>query len=145
MHLKTIFAGATAALIAMTGVALADHGRAGLWQVTTQMTMPGMAKAQTFSTQHCMTPAEVKQDAVPPSSNADCKMVNEKASGSSFSGDMVCTGRAMGHGHITVTYDSNTHYAGQMTMTSTAGGQAMNMTNNFEGKWVSADCGKVSH
>jgi hypothetical protein len=145
MRSKTILVGVVAALIAMTGAALADHGKAGLWQVSTKMTMPGMPQAQTYSSQHCMTADEVKRDAMPPSSNHDCKMTNEKVSGGSFSGDMVCNGEAKGTGHIAVTYDSNTHYAGQMTMAMNAGGHAMNMTNSFEGKWLSADCGKVTH
>jgi hypothetical protein len=145
MRFKTILVGATAALIAMTGAAVADHGKVGLWQVATKVTMPGMPQTQVYTSQHCMTAGEVKMNAMPPSSNADCKMTNEKASGGSFSGDMVCTGHAKGSGHIAVTYDTDTHYAGQMTMTMNAGGQAMHMTNSFEGKWVSADCGKTAH
>jgi hypothetical protein len=110
------------------------------------MNMPGMSSAaRTFTSEHCMTVGEVKQNAIPQGNNADCKMVNQKADGHSFSGDMVCTGRAMGSGHIQVTYDSDTHYAGQMKMTTTAGGQTMHMSNAFEGKWLSADCGKTAH
>ena len=145
MRFKSILVAGTAMLIATTGVALADHGKAGLWQVTTKMTMPGLAQQQSFTTQHCMTPAEVKQNTMPPSTNAQCKMVNEKVSGGSFTGDMVCTGQAKGAGHIVVNYDADTHYAGQMTMSMNAGGQIMHMTNSFEGKWISADCGKTKH
>jgi Protein of unknown function (DUF3617) len=145
MRLKTVLIGAVATLIVTTGTALADHGKAGLWQVTTKMTMPGMAKEQSFSSQHCMTPAEVKQNTMPASSNAQCKMTNEKTSGGLFSGDMVCTGAAKSTGHITVNYDSSTHYAGQMTMSMMGGGRAVHMNNSFEGKWVSADCGKTAH
>ena len=72
-------------------------------------------------------------------------MVNEKTSGDSFSADMVCAGQSRGSGHIQVTYDSDAHYAGQMTMSMSAGGQPMKMTNSFEGKWISADCGKAAH
>lgn len=145
MHLKSILTVTAAALIATTGAALADHGKAGLWQVTTKMNMPGMAQQRSFTSQHCMTPAEVKQNSMPPSANSDCKMVNEKASGGSFSGDMVCSGPAKGNGHIEVNYDTDRHYAGEMTMTMNAGGQPMKMTNSFEGKWISADCGKTTH
>lgn len=145
MDWKLVAAGAAAVLIATAGAALADHGKAGLWQVSTKTSIPGMAAPQVFTSQHCMTEAEVKRDAMPPSSNPDCKMTNGKMSGGSFSGDMVCTGRSAGNGHISVTYDSNTHYAGQMTMAMNAGGQTMHMSNTFEGKWISADCGKVNH
>ena len=145
MGWKTIAVGAAAVLIATAGAALADHGKAGLWQVSTKTSMPGMTTSQVFTSQHCMTEAEVKQNTIPPSSNPDCKMTNEKMSGGSFSGDMVCSGRASGSGHIEVKYDSDTHYAGQMTMAMNTGGQTMHMSNSFEGKWISADCGKVNH
>jgi hypothetical protein len=136
---------AAAALIATTGSAFADHGKAGLWQVTTTASMPGMA-AHTFSSQQCMTEAEVKSDKLPQTSqNQQCKMTNEKVLGSSFSADMVCTGQAKGTGHMSVVYDGATHYNGQMTMAMNAGGRPMSMTNTFEGKWVSADCGKAAH
>jgi hypothetical protein len=136
---------AAAAMIAMTGSAFADHGKAGLWQVTTKASMPGMA-ARNFSSQQCMTEAEVKADKLPQNSeNKQCKMINQKVSGNSFSADMVCTGDTKGTGHMSVVYDGNTHYSGQMTMAMNADGHAMNMTNTFEGKWVSADCGKAAH
>jgi hypothetical protein len=144
MRSKTILV-AAGIFMAMTGTALADHGKAGLWQISTKMTMAGMGKEQTFTSQHCMTAAEVKQDSIPPSSNAQCKLVNQKTAGSSFTGDMVCAGAAKGTGHISVTYDSNVHYAGQMTMAMEAGGQMVKMKNSFEGKWISADCGKAGH
>jgi hypothetical protein len=145
MGWKAIAVGAAAVLIATAGAALADHGKAGLWQVSTKTNMPGMTASQTFTSQHCMTEAEVKQNTMPSTSNHDCKMTNEKMSGGSFSGDMVCTGNATGTGHMSVTYDSDTHYAGQMTMAMNVGGHPMNMSNTFEGKWISADCGKVNH
>lgn len=145
MRFTTVLIAASLTVVTSTA-ALADHGKVGLWQVTTTMKMPGMPSAsQTYTSQHCMTADEVKMNKMPTGSNADCKMVNEKTDGHSFSGDMVCTGRATGNGHIQVNYDTDTHYAGQMTMTSTADGQTMHMANTFEGKWLSADCGKIAH
>ena len=32
-------------LLAVANPALADHGKAGLWQVTTKMNMPGMSRS----------------------------------------------------------------------------------------------------
>jgi hypothetical protein len=145
--------------------ALASHGKVGLWNVTVKMSMPNMpqippdqlAKMQamgvhvpnnsTMTVQHCMTAAEVASDKPPQMQhNKNCAMQNLNFSHGTFTGDMVCTGEDMqGTGHITVSYDSDTHYAGQMTFAGTAHGHPANITNDFEGSWVSADCGTAAH
>jgi len=136
---------AAAALIATTGSAFADHGKAGLWKITTNTQMTGPKSAQqTLSSEHCMTAAEVKNDKIA-SQNSACKMTNEKSGGGTFSADMICSGQVVGKGSLTVTYDSPTHYTGQLTMVSDVAGGATHVTNKFDGKWVSADCGKVTH
>ncbi|HEY2033688.1 MAG TPA: DUF3617 domain-containing protein [Rhizomicrobium sp.] len=145
MHNGKVFAVAAVVLAAMTGGAFADHGKAGLWQITTTAAMHGMPP-HTFSSQQCMTEAEVKSQKPPAmQKDSNCQMTNEKMTANSFAADMVCTGEAKGTGHMSVVYDGDTHYSGQMTMAMNAGGQAMNMTNSFDGKWVSADCGKAAH
>ena len=147
MRISKLALGGMVALIAMTVSALADHGKVGLWQITTKMSMPSMpSMSRTFSSQQCMTAAEVKSDKPPQTSeNSQCKMINLKQGASSFSADMVCSGASSGTGHLAVSYDGDTHYTGQMSMVTKAGDQTMNMTNTFEGKWVSASCGSVIH
>ena len=136
---------ATMALAATTGTAFADHGKAGLWHVTTTASMHGMATHH-FSSQQCMTEAEVKSDKPPAmQKDSNCKMTDEKMTANSFAADMVCSGPTKGTGHMSVIYDGDTHYSGQMTMAMNAGGRPMNMMNTFDGKWVSADCGKSTH
>ena len=145
--------------------ALASHGKAGLWNVTVKLSMPNMpqippdqlAKMQamgvhvpngnTMNVQHCMTAAEVASDKPPQiQRNKDCALQNVSVSHGTFTGDMVCTGADMqGTGHITVSYDSDTHYAGQMIFAGTAHRRPANITNSFEGTWVSADCGASAH
>ncbi len=133
-------------IAAMTGPALADHGKAGLWHVTTTVKTTGAnATERSFSSEHCMTAQEVKSREIPQNSeNKMCKLTSQQAVGKTLSAQMVCTGPAKGAGKLTVTYDSDTHYTGSLSMSTEAGGQTMNMTNTFEGKWVSADCGKVT-
>src|SRR5882672_2499748 len=85
--------------------ALAGHGKAGLWQITATVNMPGMAaqippaqlaqmrahgiKIPTNSsivTTHCMTAQEVAMDKPPPMDKGrakDCKMQNLKVAGPS--------------------------------------------------------------
>ncbi|HEY3638342.1 MAG TPA: DUF3617 domain-containing protein [Rhizomicrobium sp.] len=156
------FALTTAALLPIA--AQAAHGKAGLWEITTHMSMPGMAaqippealarmKAmgmsmpgnQTFTAQHCMTADEVAQDKPPPMRNSqDCSTSNVTHDAHTFNVDMVCKGDNMvGQGHATVTYDSDEHYSGSFSFTGTAHGHPANMTNSFDGKWISADCGSV--
>lgn len=144
--------------------AIASHGKAGLWSVTTQIggmpqQMPHMTPEQMqqmqamgvqmphmgphgMTTQYCMTAAEVNSDA-PPSMQKDCKISNMHTDGHTMSADMTCTGRMQGKGHMTVTYDNPEHYAGKVVFAGSAEGQTTDVTDTFEGKWVSADCGSV--
>jgi len=151
-------------IVALPLAAMASHGKVGLWEITLNVNLPNMPKippdqlakmqamgvhmpnGNTIVTQHCMTAAEVAADRPPVQHQKDCAMQNEKMGGGSFSADMVCTGVEMqGSGHFNVSYDSDTHYVGEMTFSGTAHGHAATMTNKFEGKWVSADCGATTH
>jgi hypothetical protein len=149
--------------MALPGAALAGPGKAGLWEVSTKMGgMPQMPPDQmakmkamgmqmpqehTFTTQHCVTPEEAAATKPPPMGrNRECQMGKMNASGGAVSGDMTCKGSEMtGTGHFQVSYDSPEHYSGQMTFSGQSHGHPMNMTNSFEGKWLSASCGTVSH
>ena len=70
-------------------------------------------------------------------------MTKTNVSGQSYSADMGCTGPLNGTSHFTITYDTPEHYSGASIFKSTAGGQPMNTTTKFEGKWLKADCGSV--
>jgi hypothetical protein len=50
-----------------------------------------------------------------------------------------------GRGHFQVSYDSNTHYSGQISLSGVANGRPTAMTNRFEGRWISASCGNAGH
>lgn len=157
---------AVVAIAAAPITAIASHGKAGLWSVTTQMSgmpqmqMPQMTPEQMqqmqamgvqmphmhahgMTTQYCMTEAEVNSDGPPPSMQKECKVSNMKVTGHSMSADMTCSGHMQGNGHMSVTYDSPEHYSGTMTFAGSAEGHMTNVTNTFEGHWVSADCGSV--
>jgi hypothetical protein len=148
-------------LALLPAAAIASHGKAGLWDVSFTMNMPNMPQisaaqmaqmqamgvhmptGQTSTVQRCMTAAEAASDSPPPPRSKSCTFSNVKVSGHTFSGDETCTGQFEGQGHFSVTYDGDEHYSGMSTMSGTANGHAMNVSNNFEGKWVSADCGSV--
>lgn len=134
--------GGIIALALTTGQALADHGKVGLWEVTTTVRTAGPnAMQRSFSNQHCMTAEEVKSTEIPESSdNKSCKLTDQHADGQRLTARMTCSGPAAGTGKMTVSYDSPTHYSGKLTMTTKAGDQTIQMSNAFEGKWVSPNC-----
>jgi hypothetical protein len=156
----------TAAVLLATP-ALAAHGKAGLWEITTTSSgarlsaqLPPEVEAKmrargikipsgnTFTVQHCMTAQEVAMDKPPPMSRGaqSCKVQNMKKTGQTVSADMVCSGKSMqGSGHFTMTYDSPEHYAGKMSFSMSANGHPMTMTNTMEGRWISPSCGTVTH
>jgi hypothetical protein len=165
-------AAAIAAAILVPAMALASHGKAGLWQITVTMDMAGMpampdmsslppeAQARmkamqmqmsghSMSIQHCMTAQEVsmeKPDFSKMGHNKDCSATNVQVSGHAFSADMVCKGGDfVGNGHMQVAFDSDEHYSGSSTMSGDAHGHPMNVKESFDGKWISADCGSVDH
>ncbi|HEX4159542.1 MAG TPA: DUF3617 domain-containing protein [Rhizomicrobium sp.] len=143
--------------------ALAAHGKAGLWEITTHMNMPGamaaippdqmarmqamgihMPNGQTVTSQHCMTAEEVAADKPPPIRNSqDCTTANVVHDGRTINVDVVCKGAMDGQGHFTLTYDSDEHYTGNYMFTGSAHGHPASMSNSIEGKWISADCGSV--
>jgi hypothetical protein len=146
---------------ALPVVALASHGKAGLWEITYTMSMPDMpqvspaqmaqmqAMGMRMPTQHsstvqrCMTAAEVSSDNPPPPRSGSCTFANVKMTGHTFSGEETCTGDFEGHGQFSVTYDSDAHYTGTATMTGAAHGHPVHVSNSYEGKWISADCGSL--
>jgi len=138
----------TVALLALMlpGAAFAGHGKQGLWQVTTTLSMPSMPNMapQSNVTTRCMTADEVASDGPSKPESPDCQISNVSINPAShsYSADMVCSGQTAGHGHLQTTYDSDTHYSGTMSFTMANG---TSVQNNFEGKWMTADCAGAAH
>ena len=167
--MKRYLGALAAAVVAIPVAALAAHGKAGLWSITVSMSgmsnMPDMSKlppeaqAQmkrmgmsmngsggSITTQHCMTQQEVTMDTPPPTTHdKNCTISNLKVAGHAMSGDMTCHGEFNGTGHMQFTYDSDTHYTGDVSITGMANGRSVTRDTKFEGNWVSADCGGVTH
>lgn len=162
------FTAACAILVAAIP-ASANHGKVGLWKITITMPhgimgggmdmskLPPQVRARmaaagmsgnTMSVEHCMTATEVAAN-MPhvdrPHGKSQCKPTNLKVSGNTMSTDMVCTGDFVATGHSQFTYDSDTHYSGEIKMKGTAHGHAIDQDEKIEGRWVSASCGSVTH
>ena len=164
-----LFGGAAALFIfGLTGVATANHGKVGLWDVTLTMggamsAMPDMSNmppeavarmkamgmsmnGNTMTMKHCMTAAEVSADIPRLMSHNDraCTFSHVQQSGHGISADMTCAKEIQGTGHLQFTFDGDTHYSGEVTMSGTSHGQPFNRDQKIDAHWVSADCGGVS-
>jgi hypothetical protein len=160
---RYLAASAGLVLVLAPGLALAAHGKAGLWNVTTTMTMANMPQippevaammksrgmkmpgVDPITTQICMTQADVDADIPPRTSDREesCQTHVVSQTSSSMEADMVCTGQMQGSGHIQVSYSGAEHYAGSYSFKGSMEGHPNQMTSSFRGDWVKADCGSV--
>lgn len=153
------------ALLATPVVALAGHGKPGLWRITMKMggqtpAMPDMSqippealarmKAMGMSMPggpgggmtltRCRTPQEVAQDRPPTSGGRDCTVSNIQVGPGGMSADTTCHGDFEGVGHVRFTWDSDEHFAGEVHMTGSAHGHPIDRSETIEGQWLSSDC-----
>jgi hypothetical protein len=140
--------------------ALAGHVRAGLWEITVKMnsehmdlsqippealarmkaagmSMSDLGGSRTF--QRCRTPEEAAQDR-PPSVDHDCSLTNVSYGPNGMSADVTCAGHFTGTGHVHFTWDSDVHYAGDVSINGSAHGHEMSNSQHIEGRWLSAQC-----
>lgn len=164
MRYTTVLAAAilTAALPQM---ALAGHGKAGLWKITisvddthmgslstadqAQLRAKGLDvnSANTLVAERCMSAAEVASNSIAAgaSQSPGCSFKDLGMQDQTYRGELVCTQEPKGHGQMRITYDKPEHYTGTMLFSGASGGQAVTLTYRYNGQWVSADCGKVQH
>jgi uncharacterized protein DUF3617 len=150
------------ALILAPGAALAGHGKAGLWNVSTTMNMATpsippeameqmkkmgvkMPTARSFASQICMTQAEVDSDKLPTMGKNEMNCTSRVVSRtvSSMTAQTVCTGEMKGTGQMQIRYSGAEHYAGSYSFKGNMSGQPVDTSSSFKGDWVKADCGGV--
>ena len=123
------------ALFAVTLLAQAEM-KPGLWEVTTQMEMPGVpVKIPATKATSCVTPEQAKNPGgtVPNAGGRgrggkdDCKATDQRIDGNKVTWKMACTGAMpmTGDGEMVFSGDS---YAGKMNMTTAQGQMAMQLT-----------------
>jgi hypothetical protein len=132
-------------------LAASAHGqrKAGLWEVTSQMSMSGMPNMPQMGArtqQVCVTQAMIDKYGGPYSNpqNAQCQVTNVSLSPTGMSADLSCSGRMTMTGTVKTTFvDANTtKTAMQMNMTM-GNGQQMQMTMNATSSYKGPDCGSV--
>ena len=153
-----------ASLILVPAVALAAHGKAGLWTVTSTMEMSNMPQippealammkarhmpipgsGQPTTTQMCMTQEQVNADKPPAMSNrdesCDTKVLNQ--SPALIEAQVTCHGRMEGVGRVKISWRGNEHYEGSYNFKGTMEGRPQEMSTHYTGDFVKADCGSV--
>jgi hypothetical protein len=154
--------GLVMAVATMPVSALAGHIRAGLWEMKEHLHMPmaamippeQMARMRAMGVQmptdrtttisYCVSAADAANDKPPPVHNRDCAMSNMIYTARTFSANMVCVGSEMqGQGHVSVSFDGDQHYSGSYAANMSVGGRTADISNSFEARWISADCGDV--
>ena len=167
---KTLaIAGMAALSVAVAvGQALADHGKVGLWTVTVTMDgdltkVPDLSKlppdalarmkamgmsavGNTVTMQHCMSAEDVKADFpdIHNGATAGCTATNVHHDARSMSADLICNTDALkGTGHAQFNFDSDTHYVGDLAVSGVANGRPVKQDEKIEGRWLTADCGKM--
>lgn len=150
--MKTTFAVAAAALLAICGAATAGPFDAmkgkmkeGMYEYKMDMDMPnmpaGMGKMPTQTIQKCVTAKELDEGnfARGPQQKQDCEVKDVNFFGNEGSYKMVCSGKNA------MTADVKMHFRDggftsdmNMTMAQGPGGQPMNMKQHLEGKYLGA-------
>jgi len=111
------------------------QGKDDLWEVSSKMEMPGMPMAMPAQTNRfCSSKNRKDEDFVP--KQGDCRMIESKRAGSTFSYKMDCSGSHPSTVNGTITFGNNV-YDGKMHMVTKGSNDAMDIT--FSGKRV-GDC-----
>ncbi len=138
-------AGLTAVLAAQTP---ALDLKLGLWEQTTIMKMEGMPAgmgAQPMTERTCLTKEDLSNDSFMMQDQGDmkCKRTITANTRTTFAADIACTGPREVKGKLSVSATSSEAFTATMTMASSQGGRAVNMTMTTTGKFVGAACGNV--
>jgi len=157
--------GLIAATVVLAPVAaLAAHGKAGLWNISSTMEtanmpkmppeamammksrgmkMPGMG-GQPITTQICMTQEQVNGDTPPMHNrqeNCTTKLLNQTST--SMTSEVTCHGKMEGVGRAEMSWRGNEHYEGTYNFKGTMDGRPQQISTRYTGDFVKADCGAV--
>ena len=117
-------------LIAMAASAQGQR-KAGLWEVTSQMSMsgmPNMPQMGSHTQQVCVTQAMIDKYGGPYSNpqNAQCQVTNVSLTPTGMSADLSCTGRTTMTGTVKTTFvDANTTKTTMLMNMTMGNGQQM--------------------
>ena len=125
-----------------------SRAKAGLYEYKTEMDMsgvPGMPPGMghhNLTFQHCLTQEDIDKGAMSKNrdgANNDCQVKNLSTSGSSASYTMACTKPRQMNADVKISFvGDGFHMDMTMNMTEPRSGQAMNMTQHMDAKYLGA-------
>jgi hypothetical protein len=155
--MKTLILASAAAMAFAAGASIAQSSpfaamkgkiKPGMYDYKMEMDMgqvPGMPAGmgkQSFAQQTCVTEADLEKGTAfdkgrDGKSPADCEVKDFKLSGNTATYKMVCKGQHAMEADSVITFVPN-GYKGTTKMAMNREGQKMNMTSNYEGKYIGA-------
>ncbi|SPE19236.1 conserved exported hypothetical protein [Candidatus Sulfotelmatomonas gaucii] len=135
-------------LIALAPLAQGQR-KAGLWEITSSMSMSGMPAMPNMGSQTqqvCVTQAMIDKYGGPYTNpqSAQCQVTNVSLTASGMTANLTCSGRTNMTGTIQTTFvDANTTKTTMNLSMAMPTGQAMTMTMNSTSVYKGADCGSV--
>jgi uncharacterized protein DUF3617 len=130
-----ICAGAALCFALCAPLSASAQGKDDLWEVSSKMEMPGMPMAMPPQINRvCSSKNRKDEDFVP--KQGDCRVLESKRTGNTFTYKMDCTGNHPSTVNGTINFGNNA-YDGKMHMVMKGSNDAMDMT--FSGKRV-GDC-----
>jgi hypothetical protein len=140
--LQVLYAWTALLVAALAAQAAAPNMKEGLWEVTVKMEVPGMpANMAPQTTQRCISAKDMEDPRkVGPNSdprNSACEVTNHRMQGNTATWNMACKGPEEMSGTGTMTYEGD-RYTGVNRMSMKQGGQVMNMTMNYSGRYLGA-------
>jgi hypothetical protein len=137
-------------VLVLAGMANAQRGKAGLWEITSSMTMSGgpmnVPQMPPRTSQVCVSQAMVDKYGGPTTSpgRGNCQMTNVVVTATGMTANMSCSGQMNMTGTVQTTFvDANTTKSTiHMTMT-TGNGQTMTTTTESTSTYKGPDCGSV--
>jgi hypothetical protein len=136
-------------VIAFAAQAKSQKGKAGLWEITSSMSMSGMPNMPSMGShtmQVCVTQAMVDKYGGPYSNpqNGQCQTSNVVVTATGMTANVTCTGRTNMTGTVQTTFvDANTTKTTMQMSMSTPNGQSMTMTTQSTSTYKGPDCGSV--
>jgi hypothetical protein len=104
--------------------------------------MPAMGAGGAMTIKTCISSKDAAGDHPPLDEHAqrDCKVQDLKQMGKRTTLKVVCSGAMQGTGEAEFITDSPEHYTSKFHMVGTSQGHPVDVTNNAEGRWLSANC-----
>jgi hypothetical protein len=118
MPLRPAAAAAVALSLALPAVASAEGGRLqpGLWEITAQVEVPGMAGSiPPVSQTECLSQADLDADPAAGIDKGACRATDVQRSGDRVTWNLACGGSQAGTGRGEIVYEGTTGYGGWMT------------------------------